>query len=92
MFTNRLNQWIAINQNETPMMIGLALYQSGTKSRIDQGWSKRSDNIVKQIQQQKEAGCQGFVLFSGTYMTNRSAKKEMKNYRKYIKIEQNDGL
>ncbi len=87
MYTNRLNEWIAINQNETPMMIGLALYQSGTRSRVDKGWSKRSNNIVKQIKQQKKAGCQGFVLFSGTYMTNRSARKEMKNYRKYIKTE-----
>lgn len=87
MYSKRLAQWTALNQNQTPMIIGLGLYMSGVKSGADRGWSKKSNNIVSQIKKQKAAGCQGFVLFSGTYMTARSAKAEMENYRKYYNIK-----
>ena len=87
MYSNRLVQWKAINQNQTPMVIGLGLYMSGVRSGVDIGWSKKSNNIVSQIKKQKASGCQGFVLFSGRYMTGKSGKKEMKNYRKYYRIK-----
>lgn len=87
LFTERLNQWLALNVNDKPMMIGLALYRAGKKDSLDKGWKKKNDNIVTQIKQEKAAGCQGFVLFSSTYMTNWSARKEMKNYRTYYGIK-----
>ena len=86
LYTQRLKQWTELNQNGTPMMIGLALYRAGTKDRLDTGWKKKNNLIVTQIKQEKNAGCQGFVLFSSTYMYNKSGKKEMKNYRKYFGV------
>lgn len=84
LFTNRLDQWIALNQNNTPMYIGLGLYRSGTKSPADLGWSRKSNNIVSQIKQLKRKGCEGFVLFSSSYLYNSSSQKEADNYRKYL--------
>lgn len=87
LYSDRLAQWTKLNRNQTPMMIGLGLYMAGVRSSADKGWSKRSNHIVTQIRKQKAAGCQGFVLFSGRYMTAKSARAEMKNYRKYYNIK-----
>lgn len=87
LFSNRLNQWIEMNESGKPMMIGLALYRAGKKDSHDKGWKKSNNIIVTQIKKEKAAGCQGFVLFSSTYMYSKSAKKEMKNYRKYYGIK-----
>lgn len=84
LFTSRLDQWIALNQNDTPMYIGLGLYRGGTKSDADLGWSRKSNNIVSQIKQLKRKGCEGFVLFSSSYLYNSLSQKEADNYRKYI--------
>ncbi len=86
LYSQRLKQWNALNKNDTPMIIGLALYRSGVKDSFDKGWKKSNNVIVTQIKQEKAAGCQGFVLFSSTYMYNKSGRKEMKNYRKYYGI------
>ena len=85
LYSNRLKEWAALNKNDTPMMIGLALYRAGTKDSYDRDWKKKNNIIVTQIKKEKAAGCEGFVLFSSTYMYNKSGKKEMKNYRKYMK-------
>jgi uncharacterized lipoprotein YddW (UPF0748 family) len=85
LYSNRLKEWVALNKNDTPMMIGLALYRAGTKDSYDRDWKKKNNIIVTQIKKEKAAGCEGFVLFSSTYMYNKSGKKEMKNYRKYMK-------
>ncbi len=85
LYSKRLKEWNSLNKNDTPMIIGLALYRAGVKDSLDKGWKKSNSVIVNQIKQEKAAGCQGFVLFSSSYMYNKSGKKEMKNYRKYIK-------
>ena len=87
LYTQRLNQWIELNENDTPMIIGLGLYRAGMKDSYDKGWKKKNNIIVTQIKQEKAAGCQGFVLFSSSHMYNKSGKKEMKNYRKYFGIK-----
>lgn len=87
LYTERLAEWTSMNENNTPMIIGLALYRAGKKDYSDKGWKKSNKNIVTQIKKEKVAGCQGFVLFSSSYMYSKSAKKEMKNYRKYYKIK-----
>lgn len=87
LYTQRLEQWVELNQNDMPMIIGLGLYRAGKKDTYDKGWKKKSNIIVTQIKQEKAAGCQGFVLFSSTYMYNKSGKKEMKNYRRYFGIK-----
>ena len=87
LYTQRLAQWTSMNENDTPMIIGLALYRAGKRDYNDKGWRKSNNNIVTQIKKEKAAGCQGFVLFSSTHMYSKAAKKEMKNYRKYYKIK-----
>lgn len=85
MYTNRLNRWIRLNKNDTPMYIGLALYRAGSYSSSDLGWSRKNNNIVTQIKQLKREGCEGFVLFSSTYLYKTETKKEVTKYRSYIR-------
>lgn len=84
LFTDRLNQWIDLNKNDTPMYIGLGLYRGGTRNSSDIGWRKKNNNIVRQIKKVKRSGCGGFVFFSSAYLYTDSTKKEVKNYRTYI--------
>lgn len=84
LFNDRLDQWMALNKNDTPMYVGLALYRSGTKSSVDLGWSKKSDNIVTQIKQLEKKGCEGFVLFRSAFLYTKATQKEVENYRAYI--------
>lgn len=84
LFTNRLNQWIKLDKNGTPMYIGLGLCLGGGHSSSDIGWNRKSNNIVTQIKQLKRKDCDGFVLFSSASLYSDTAKKEVKNYRSYI--------
>ncbi len=86
LYSQRLKEWKEIDRNNTPMIIGLALYRAGMSDSVDKDWKKKKNIIVSQIKKEKAAGCQGFVLYSASYMNNRSGKKEMKNYRKYYGI------
>ena len=85
MFSDRLDQWIALNKNNTPMYIGLGLYRCGSQSSTDLGWSRKSNNIVSQIKKIKQKKCGGFVLFSSSYLYTKSTNKETRNYRAYIR-------
>ena len=85
MYTNRLNDWCELNTNDTPMYIGLALYRCGVGDRSDRGWVKKNNNIVAQIKKLKAKKCEGFVLFSSSYFNESRAKKEVRNYRSYLK-------
>lgn len=88
MFTSRLDQWVKLNKNDTPMYIGLALCFGGSRRSNDLGWRRKNNNIVTQIKQLKREGCNGFVLFRSTSLYSGSTKKEVKNYRAYIKKTQ----
>ena len=85
LFSNRLNQWIALNTNHTPMYIGLGLYRCGSYNSSDLGWSQKNNNIVTQIKKLKRKGCDGFVLFSASFLYTSSTQKEVRNYRAYIR-------
>ena len=85
LYTKRLNKCIKLNKNNTPMYIGLATYRAGTYSSSDLGWRRKNNNLVTQIKKEKAAGCDGFVLFSSSYMYRSRAAKEMSNYRDYIR-------
>ncbi len=85
MYTTVLNRWIALNKNKTPMYIGLGLYRAGWRNSVDKGWYQKNNNIITQIKQEKAKGCAGFVFFSIDSMYMDLAKKEMKQYRAYIK-------
>jgi uncharacterized lipoprotein YddW (UPF0748 family) len=85
LFSQRLSQWVALNKNDTPMYIGLAMYRAGSRISSDLGWRRKNNNIVSQLKKSKNAGCEGFALFSSSYMYRSSSAKEMKYYRRYIK-------
>lgn len=85
MYTDRLDEWLEINENDTPMFIGLALYRAGSRVSSDLGWRRKNNNIVSQIRQLKRKKCEGFVLFSSAYLYKGSTQKEVKNYRSYIR-------
>lgn len=85
MFSDRLDEWLDLNENDTPMFIGLALYRAGSRSSSDLGWSRKNNNIVTQIRQLKQEDCEGFVLFSSSYLYRSATKKEVKKYRTYIR-------
>ena len=84
MYSDRLEQWVELNENDTPMFIGLALYRAGSRNSSDLGWSRKSNNIVTQIRKLKQADCEGFVLFSSSYLYKNTTQKEVKKYRAYI--------
>lgn len=85
LFTDRLNQWVELNKNDTPMYIGLGLYRGGNRDSSDLGWKRKSNNIVSQIKKLKNKGCDGFVFFSSSSLYAKAPQKEVKNYRKYIR-------
>lgn len=84
MYKDRLLQWIALNKNQTPMMIGLGFYRAGVGDYCDLGWKKRNDNLVRQIKLLRKNQCQGYVLFTARFLNEKKAKKELKNYNKYL--------
>lgn len=85
LYTNTLHKWTDLNQSDTPMYVGLALYKAGVRSSADPGWTHKHNNIVTQIKKGNQNDCQGFVLFSYAYMNKPATKKEMTKYRKYVK-------
>lgn len=87
LYSSRLDEWLALNKNGTPMYVGLGLYRGGSKSSSDIGWSTGNDNIVAQIKQLRRKGCEGFVLFSSSSLYDGAPKKEAENYRDFIRSE-----
>lgn len=85
MYTNRLNKWVNLNKNDTPMFIGLALYRAGSYDSSDLGWRRKNNNLVTQIRKLNKKGCEGYILFSSTYLYKNETKKEVAKYRKYIR-------
>ena len=66
------------------MMIGLGFYRAGVGDYCDLGWKKRNDNLVRQIKLLRKNQCQGYVLFTARFLNEKKAKKELKNYNKYL--------
>ena len=84
MFSDRLNQFVALNKNNTPMYIGLALYKAGTKISTDPGWKKTSKNLSKQVKLLRAAGAKGFFLYTAKDLVRGSASKELNNLKKVL--------
>lgn len=86
LYSNRLQEWNLLNQNNTPMYIGLGLYKAGMESDVDLQWAKKSNVISSQIKELNQTGNQGFVLFSYRFIkANAASKAEMKNYLKQMR-------
>lgn len=72
-FEKCLSQWVsACKGSKTKLVVGLALYKSGTEDTFalsgKDEWTKNTDIISRQVKAVKEADCYGFSLYSGTYI------------------------
>lgn len=84
MYSDTLDEWIAMNKNKAPLYVGLALYRTGEKADDDPGWGRADDNIAKQIAQLREKNCGGFALFSARDFKRKGAQKELVNYKQEL--------
>lgn len=79
-FSKSVNQWkeMTKNNNNIKLYLGLAMYKAG--SDADSGTWKNHDDILKtQVEQCRQAGCNGFMLFSFEDFKNENANVEIKN-------------
>lgn len=84
LFRDRLAEWRAINTQDIPMYVGLALYKTGYSLKEDPGWRKSSGNISRQLKMIRAGNTEGYVLFSYSDLIRSGAAKELKNYYKTI--------
>lgn len=84
MYSDTLDEWIALNENDTKLYIGLAAYKAGTEEDEDPGWESSSKNIAEQVEQLVEKGCEGYVFFSASDFYRESANEELSNYRDLV--------
>lgn len=84
MFSDTLEEWCRMNQNDTDLYIGLALYKAGTEEADDPGWENSDENLAIQTGKVRDAGCGGTVLFTASDLFRESAQKELENYRKQV--------
>jgi len=84
MFTDTMDEWIALNKNDTDIYVGLAAYKAGTDEEADPGWENSSENIAEQVLQVKEKECDGYVFFSAGDFYRSGAGEELGNYRNLV--------
>ena len=84
MFTDTLDEWIALNEIDAELYIGLAAYKTGTDEEADPGWKRSSSNLASQVQQIKEKDCDGYVFFSAGDFYRSGAGEELGNYRTLV--------
>ncbi len=90
-FKKCLDEWLSITDSEKVSLIpGLALYKCGKEDEYagkGKGeWQKNSDIISRQVKLIKEKKCQGFALYSGSYInfSETFTKKELNNLRSVL--------
>ena len=81
MFTDRCNAWQALNKQQLPMYVGLALYRVGTSSKTDLGWASSDTNLAYQYVTAKQLGYDGYALFRYMWLEKDIAAAEL-NYLK----------
>lgn len=84
MFTNRCNNWMAINKAGIPIYVGLALYRVGEKSSSDLGWTSSNTNLADQYKIARDLGFDGYALFRYAWLENSSAATELTNLKTYV--------
>ncbi|MFA9375935.1 MAG: family 10 glycosylhydrolase [Lachnotalea sp.] len=86
MFTNTMKQWASLNQNNTALYAGLALYKVGapleTAWGSDYGWGNSNSNLYDQYKAAKSDGYSGFSLYRYGSMGLSAAKAELVNLKK----------
>ncbi len=86
-FNNMVKKWVSLKRNDgAKLIIGLAAYKAGTEDNSDE-WQKNSDILKRQITNLRQAECDGFSLFSYSYLfsSNSANTAERDNLRDILK-------
>lgn len=85
LYSDRLKQFKSLRKNSAKLYIGLALYKAGTAGTTsDPGWGQSKRNLADQVEKLRDAGTDGFILFSARYMDASQTKKEVSNLEKIM--------
>ncbi len=89
MFSNRLNEFLSINNNGTDIYVGLALYKVASKPSLssDPGWTNSSRNLAEQVEYAVSKGVKGFSLFSSAQLSYQSTQTELNNLMDMVRSE-----
>lgn len=83
MFSNRCSAWTALNKQQLPMYVGLALYRVGTNSNTDLGWAASDTNLAYQYVTAKQLGYNGYALFRYQWLEKDIATAELNHLKNY---------
>ena len=79
MFSNRLNQWTAMNTAGIPMYVGLAAYRGGSVMGADKGWALKNTNLQTQANQAAAKGWRGYFVYSYASLSTPACQAELSN-------------
>lgn len=78
-YDNTANEWRElITNDDIKYYIGLAVYKAGSEED-EQTWLNADDILKKQVEFGREAGADGFMLYSWDYLDNEQTAKEIEN-------------
>ena len=81
MYSNRLNQWAAMNTAGVKMYVGLAAYRAGNPIASDPGWALSSSNLQTMANAAAAKGWGGYFLYSYASLSSPAAQAELTNLR-----------
>lgn len=81
MFTDRCKAWAALNKQDLPIYVGLALYMVGTSSKTDLGWASSDINLAYQYITAKQLGYDGYALFRYQWLEKDIAAAELNHLK-----------
>lgn len=79
MFSDRLAQFTdsSLDILDKTKYIALALYRCGNDYSTDHGWTESDTNLSDQYEALKDAGCNGYSLFSAAYLFSSKTADEL---------------
>jgi uncharacterized lipoprotein YddW (UPF0748 family) len=79
MFSDRLAQFTdsSLDKLGKTKYVALALYRCGNDYSTDHGWTESSTNLSDQYEALKNAGCNGYSLFSAAYLYSSKTAEEL---------------
>ena len=90
-FEECLDRWVSITDTDKVKLVpGLALYKCGKEDtfagRGKTEWQTDSDIISRQVEVLKDKGCQGFALYSSSYInfSQKFTVKELNNLKSVL--------
>lgn len=83
MFTDRCSMWAQLNKIDIPLYVGLGLYNAGTGTKSDVGWTMSDANLACQYLTAKQFGYDGYALFRYLWLEKEVSAAELANLRIY---------